>query len=246
MTRALRGARAALAYYTLLPAGGRLLEPPGADALPWLPVIGAVVGAIAGSAAAACALWLHVPWAFVVAWAAAIALTGAVHVDGFLDSCDGLFASVSAQRRREILGDPHHGTYAVTAMAIASALWLGALAAIAPARYPIVLAFSGAAARLVAIVQARFFSYPPDGSMAASFSRRPALWALALNVLLVEALAWFVAPWALALAPLLMLLAGGAAYWATRRLGGVLTGDVYGALIVVSEIAILLALARAA
>lgn len=242
MIPALRAARAALAYYTILPVDRRLGDAPDAAALPWLPPIGGAVGAAAGAVAAGCAVWLHVPWAFVVAWALTIALTGAIHVDGFLDACDGLFVSASPQRRREILKDPHHGTYALTGMAIAGAFWLAALAAIAPQRYPLVLAFSGAGARLAAIVQARIFGHAPTGSMAESFTRGPAPWGLALDVALVETLAWFVAPWALAVAPAVTLLAAAAGWWSARRLGGFLTGDCYGALIVVCEIAILLAL----
>jgi cobalamin synthase len=78
--------------------------------------------------------------------------------------------------------------------------------------------------------------------MTRTFASRPSLLAFALNAAFVEALAWAVTPWALVLPPLAVLAAWGGARWASRRLGGVLTGDVYGALIVTTEVPMLLAI----
>lgn len=241
----LRGLGDALAYYTILPVGRFAGDaPPGVRALEWLPAIGAVVGAIAGFGGYAVDRWLHAPWAFVVAWALALGLTGAIHADGFLDACDGLFASVSPQRRLEILKDVRHGSFALVGMAVAAAFWLAALAAISPARYPLVLAFSGAAARLAATTQAWIFPYARSGGMRDTFAAHPSALSLILNAALVEGLGWFVAPWALVALPLAVLWAWLAAAWASRRLGGAITGDVYGALIVATEIPLLLALGK--
>jgi adenosylcobinamide-GDP ribazoletransferase len=232
---------AALAYFTVIPAGRSANEEgPGPESLAWLPPIGAIVGAVAGFGGFAAYVWLHVPWSFVVAWALGIGLTGAIHIDGFLDACDGLFCSAPAERRLEILKDVRHGSFAVVGMALAAAFWLAALAAISPARFPIVLAFSGAASRLAAIAQASFFPYARSAGSMRAFARRPNVVALLLDAVLVEALAWFVAPWALAIAPIACIAAWCAARWASGRLGGGLTGDVYGALIVATEIGVLL------
>ncbi|MGA8535484.1 MAG: adenosylcobinamide-GDP ribazoletransferase [Candidatus Tumulicola sp.] len=245
MIRALGGLARALAYYTILPAGRHSTgEPPDVAALQWLPGIGALVGVLAGLGAYAAFAWLHVSWAFVVAWAQTIGLTGALHVDGLLDACDGLFAAVPPQRRLEILRDVRHGTFAVVGMAIVAAFWLAALAAIAPPRYPLVLAFCGAAARLAVMPLAFGFPYAATGAMARTFAARPSPLSLVLNVIFVEVLAWAIAPWALTLAPAAALVAWGGAAWASRRLGGGITGDVYGASIVVTEVLMLLALSK--
>jgi adenosylcobinamide-GDP ribazoletransferase len=240
--RALRALRCALAYYTILPAGSlAAAQAPDVSALEWLPVVGALVGALAGLVGFAAGVWLRVPWAFVAAWAACLVLTGALHADGLLDACDGLLVTASPQRRLEILKDVRHGTFAVVGMLVVSALWLAALAAIAPSRYPLVLAFSGAAARLAVVPLATLFPYAPSGSMLKTFDARPSTVALAFNFVVVEVLAFVIAPWALVLPPAAMLAAWAGATWAARRLGGVLTGDVYGALIVMLEVALLLA-----
>ena len=242
MIRALRGLSSALAYYTIGPAGRSAREgPPDAAALAWLPFIGALVGSLAGLAGYAAFAWLQVPWALLVAWSVAIGLTGALHVDGFLDACDALFASVTPQRRLEILKDVHHGTFALVGMVVAAAFWLAAIAAVAPSRYPIVLAFSGAAARLAVMPVALAFPYASGGTMARTFASRPSVALLIFSVVLIEALAWAIAPWALALAPAAMLVALAVAWWASRRLDGAVTGDVYGSVIVTTEVLLLLA-----
>ncbi len=243
MIRALRGLGRALAYYTVIPAGRHATEEaPDVAALEWLPLVGALVGAIAGFAGYASYAWLQVSWAFLIAWASAIGLTGALHVDGFLDACDALFASASPQRRIEILKDVRHGTFAVAGMAIVAAFWLAALIAIPPWRFPLVLAFSGATARFAVMPIALAFPYGTSGAMTRTFASRPSALSLISNAALVEALAWAIAPWALAVAPAALLVAWAAASWASRRLGGVVTGDVYGASIVTVEVLVLLTL----
>lgn len=244
MNRALRALADAVAYFTIFPVATwlRPAAAPNADALACLPLVGAVVGGIAGLAGYAAASWLHAPWAFVVAWAVALALTGLVHVDGFLDACDGLFVSAPPARRFEILKDPHHGTFAVGGMAIVTALWLAALASVAPSRLPIVLAFSGAAARFVVIPVAWLVPYAAGGGMMRTFAARPNVVVSLVGLIVVEGLAWCVSPIAFAVWPAAMLLAWAGARWAAGRLGGAINGDVYGALIVTSEVLILLAL----
>jgi adenosylcobinamide-GDP ribazoletransferase len=246
VSRALRALRQSFAYFTIFPVGnGATAVAPESGAIAWLPLTGAAVGAIAGSAGYAAFVWLHAGWAFVVAWAVAIALTGAVHVDGFLDACDGLLVTAPPQRRREIMKDPHHGTYAVVGMAILTAFWLAALAAISPRVYPLVMALTGAASRLAVAPVAWVFPYGTGGSMATTMAGRPHIVAVAVAAIGVEALAWRIAPWALVLAPAAALLAVAIAWWAGRRLGGgAVSGDVYGAVIVTAEVSMLLALAR--
>ena len=93
--------------------------------------------------------------AAIAAWVLSIALSGAIHVDGFLDCCDGLFAMAPPERRLEIMRDPHHGTYAIVGMAMLSVLWLYALAQIPPPLMPAILALTGCVARGFTLVVLR-------------------------------------------------------------------------------------------
>jgi len=92
-----RGARAAWAY----------------------PLAGLVVGALAGLVAQV-ALWLGLPpsIAALLALAAMIAITGALHEDGLADSADGLWGGWDRARRLEIMKDSRIGTYGVLALGL--------------------------------------------------------------------------------------------------------------------------------
>ena len=76
--------------------------------------------------------------------------------------------------------------------------------------------------------------------MSATFATRPSYVLFALSFAMVEALAWFVSPLALLIAPVAIVLALIGGVWASRRLGGGLTGDVYGAIVVKLEVLALL------
>jgi adenosylcobinamide-GDP ribazoletransferase len=202
--------------------------------LVYLPLVGAIVGGLAGTAGWALALVAPHALAVAVTFGLVVVLTGAVHLDGFLDSCDAVFASVSPARRLEILKDPRHGSFAVAFFAVACSLWLAALWSIDPPRLPLALAFAGAAARWIAVGIATRVPYGTTGTT-------PPLGIHALMGILVLLLGWCY--WGHAV--LLIALGGltvAAAFWIKPRLGGSLPGDVYGFLIVCTEIAILAAL----
>ncbi len=82
-------------------------------ALCWFPVVGVVIGA-------ALALWLRIAdmlnlTALRAAGAVAIPmlLSGAIHLDGFCDTCDALSSHQSRERKLEILKDSHTGAFAI-------------------------------------------------------------------------------------------------------------------------------------
>jgi adenosylcobinamide-GDP ribazoletransferase len=232
--------RAAFAYFSILPAGAA--PAPGAGALTALPFAGVVLGALAGSLGWLASFVLPPALAIVVAFAAGVVLTGAIHLDGFLDSCDALFASVTPERRREILKDPRHGTFALAGLAIMVPASLAALAAIPPAAWPASLAFCAGSARAVAVLNAFRVPYGREGASARAFEQRPSLALVAVAALVSAACCWQ-HPW------YVLLLIPGAAVslalgiWCGQRLGGVLAGDCYGAIITVLEVLLLTTLA---
>jgi adenosylcobinamide-GDP ribazoletransferase len=239
--RALAALAAAFSYFTVIPLGALIdASAPDALALSFLPLAGAVVGAIAG--AVGFGVW-HLTQAgiptVIAAWIAGIALTGAIHVDGFLDSCDGLLVAAPPARRLEIVRDPHHGTFALVGMAMLSACWMAALGAQDLARLPLVLAMSGALARESAVLVAWIYPYARAGEVTRAFRGRPNVSVFVLSALGIVALAWWVSPRALVACALAPLVAVGIAAWAARRLGGGLVGDVYGAIVVVAEVVVL-------
>ena len=234
----------ALAYFTVIPLGRFAAGPaPDARALSYLPFVGIVVGALAGAGG-----WLvslvapSSHWPAIVAFALTIALTGAIHVDGFLDCCDGLLVTASVERRLEILHDPRHGTFAVCGMAILSVVWLAALDRIAPPLLVPMLAFSGGLSRLAVLPNAFMFPYARGGSRALAFELRPRVLVLMLATVAIIAIAWFSAPVVALLVLPAIALALGLGLLASQRLAGGLTGDVYGAIVVIVDVLALVAI----
>ena len=241
MKRAAGALAQAFSYFTIVPAG-RFSSGPDADALAWLPLVGAVVGAIAGSAGWVAGRVAHQPWGGLAAFAFAIVLTGAIHVDGFMDSCDALLATVTPDRRLEILDDPRHGTYAIAGFAIAALFWIFSLFALPWPRCPLLLAFTGATARLAVIPNAWIFPYARPHAVTRAFAARPSPVVFLLLLALAELLAFLISPRFVAAVPIAIALAVVLGWAASRRLGGGLTGDVYGFCIVCVEVALLVAL----
>lgn len=180
-----------------------------------------------------------------LALAAWVAVTGALHLDGWADCCDAAFAPARAdpeatrQRRLAILKDPHVGTFGVAGIVL---LLLGKWSA---------LAYLPAAAPLLAAPVARWCmvwalrAHPParpDG-LGAAFAGRVPIGAATLLLGAAAALVMALAPGELRLRMLVSVAVGGAAgvgaaALLARRFGGV-TGDVCGAAGEMAELATL-------
>jgi adenosylcobinamide-GDP ribazoletransferase len=232
--------RTAFAYFSILPVG--FAEAPRAGALAALPLVGIVLGGIAGTLGWLASLVMPAPLAVAVAFAASIVLSGAIHLDGFLDACDALFASVPPARRFEILKDPRHGTYALAGLAIVVPVWLAALATIPPLAWPWSLAFCAGLARGAAVLNALRVPYAPGGGSAQAFAEQPNLILLGLGTLAALACAWR-HPWLALLVFPAVAAALALGVWCARRLDGVLAGDCYGAIVVALEVTLLAAVA---
>ena len=54
-----------------------------------------------------------------------VLITGGIHLDGFLDTCDAIHSYGSREKRLEILKDPHVGAFALIGGCVWFVLWLG-------------------------------------------------------------------------------------------------------------------------
>jgi len=213
----------ALSLLTILPAPSHYHSQAGRS-FGWFPLVGLMVGAalIVVHAAAPAPL---TPLLVLITW---VALTGGLHLDGFADACDGLFAATSPERRLEIMKDPRTGTWAVVGVVM---LLMAKFTLIGQVE-PILLLFSPIAGRWAMVIAAVVFSYAGGTGLGAYFRQGLTRWQL------VHASAFSAAVTTIALSAgqhsaLLMLAVPwvtlGVGRWAAGRLGGGLTGDAYGA-----------------
>lgn len=234
----------ALSFLTTLPARPVAYAPDGLGrAAAWFPVIGLLLGLLLAGVHTA-ALWLLGPAvAAVLVVVASAGLTGALHLDGLADCCDGLLAPVSRERRLEILRDPRVGSFGVVGVTLALLLKAAAVYSL-PAALPGLL-LAPVFARWWILLAAQQPAARPGGlgsSFAASLTPRSLALAGILPLLLLGGSLWF-DHGVLAGAVLAALAVLGVLRLARARIGGV-TGDVYGAVVELAEIAFLLGLAR--
>lgn len=219
----LTAARQAVAFLT--PLGGA--RAPSPRALRWFPAVGLALGAALGAVWwGADRLWPP-PVVAAVVVAADLALTGLLHVDGLMDSADGLLPPLVGERRLDVMAGPEVGAFGVsTALTVVLLRW-SALATMAPA--PLALAALWCASRTAMVVTARTLPYARPGGLAEDFLEGG--WAPSAAAGGAAALALAVW-WRPVAGPVVIGAAaagaGGVAVLARRRIGG-FTGDVLGA-----------------
>jgi adenosylcobinamide-GDP ribazoletransferase len=165
--------------------------------------------------------------------------TGFLHLDGLLDCADALLAPVSAKRRLEILKDVHMGAFAFGAGALVLLVFWQLLAQRPTFVQLLCLPILSRTGVLLLMWYWPYARKDGTGILASRPWNEMRDGILTLSVAMLLALpAVFAAPWmALGVAGAQLAFA----VFAARRLEGGLTGDCYGAAIVLSEVAGLLA-----
>jgi adenosylcobinamide-GDP ribazoletransferase len=207
-------------------------------AVGFFPVVGLLLGGLLlGLDEILCWLWPSSIRAAVVllCW---VLLTGALHLDGLLDTCDGLLGGHTPEKRLLIMRDERVGAFAVVGGTLVLLIKYLALAETQDRLGAYLLAPAlGRWGMVVAIV---FFPYARAEGLGRSMKDHAGWREVGLATLAAVAACWLVAREM----GLLALGLAGAATWllasfALRRLPG-LTGDIYGAICEILETLILL------
>ena len=135
---ALRSVRAAFAFLTRLPVGGR--QPFNAEELRWcsahFPLVGLCIGAMLAVVHHASLSVLGVWGAAVMTVSASLILTGAFHEDGLADTFDAVGGGYTRDQILEILKDSRIGTYGVAALTLVLVARVACLAVLGAAAAP--------------------------------------------------------------------------------------------------------------
>jgi adenosylcobinamide-GDP ribazoletransferase len=152
-------------------------------------------------------------------------LTGGLHLDGAMDTADGL-AVMDPERRLQVMADSRTGAFGAIAAGIILLLKTVALSELTQDRVWILMATAGWGrwGQLVAI--ARYPYLKPTGKGAFHKESIRSLWEAVPTLILLASLSVWIYP---------ALLSGGAiailvGAWLNRKLGGQ-TGDTYGAIV---------------
>jgi len=170
---------------------------------------------------------------------AEIVLTGGLHCDGFMDTADGVFSGRSRERMLEIMKDSRVGANGVVAFGLLLLLKYSLIIDMTPTMLFAALITMPVAGRMAMVISIASFSYARPEGMGKAFAQyagRATLGVTAVVAIAVVA----------ALGIRASISAGGAvvagilaARYLATILGG-LTGDTYGAVTELTELAVLL------
>ncbi len=234
---------AALQLLTVLPiANARLFTLPELGrAVGLYPFVGLILGTLLAGGNMLLALIFPPPVVAALTLLLWLILTGALHLDGFLDACDGLFGGRTPETRLEIMRDERVGAFALAGGVGFLLVKYTALGALADPRAGLVLA--PVLARWGMTLAIMFFpSARPTGFGQAV--KENTTWrqiALATLITLIVVIG-MEGVWGLVWMGGVVGAVWAMATFVMRRIPG-LTGDIYGAICEVTEGLVLLALA---
>lgn len=232
--------RLAIGFLTVLPLA------PGGDARmgparAYFPLVGLALGGILAGLDFVTRQALPPAAVSALLVVALLALTRALHTEGFLDSCDGLFGGYDRTRRLEILRDPHVGAFAVIGGASLLLLKWSLIAGIPDEERTVLLVLFPCLSRLGMLATMEVFLYAREQGLGRAFEDGRSRWQVVFGLATAIAASGLLLGFAgLVLLGTVVVAALGMGRWVTGLLGG-MTGDTYGAVNEVGEVVMLLA-----
>ena len=231
--------RLAIGFLTVFPVGPGGVAQMG-PARAWFPLVGLALGGILAGLDFAARQALPMPVVGALLVVALLVMTRAIHTEGFLDSCDGLFGGYSAPKRLEILRDTHVGAFAVVGcVGLLLLKWTLLTGIPAEVRAGLLIVFP-CLSRSGMLATMAVFAYVRERGVGSAFqagtNRRQIVFALvtatAAGGLLLGAAGVF-------LLGAVACVSLGLGRWFSGLLGG-MTGDTYGAVNEMAEVTVLL------
>ena len=234
--RSLRLAIGFLTVFPLAPSGPAQMGPARA----YFPLVGLALGGVLAGLDLAARQALPLPVVGALLVVALLVLTRAIHTEGFLDACDGLFGGYTPAKRLEILRDSHVGAFAVVGGAGLLLLKWTLLTGIPDdVRVGLLVVFP-CLSRFGMVSTMAAFRYVREQGIGTSFQTGRSRWQVVFGFATAGAAGGLL----LGVGGLILVAAAigvslGVGWWVTRLLGG-MTGDTYGAVNEVAEVAVLL------
>jgi len=226
-------------FLTILPVGGgreRAMGPSRA----FFPLVGLALGGVLAGLD-----WLMdtaVPPLVVDAILVAVllVLTRAIHTEGFLDACDGLFGGHTREDRLRILRDTHVGAFAVAGgVALLLLKWSLLVSLPLDVRWELLILFP-CLSRLGMLATMAAFPYARAEGLGSAFLEGKGWWQVAVGLAIGLVAGWvLLGGGGLAVAGAVVVVSLALGWWMSRMLGG-MTGDTYGAVNELAEVAALL------
>ncbi|MDG1198439.1 MAG: adenosylcobinamide-GDP ribazoletransferase [Actinomycetota bacterium] len=129
----MRNFRAAVIFLTRVPITiGKKEMPELSRAVPWFPIVGALVGVLVGASYWFLSQIVPGTVAATASISLGVVVTGAFHLDGLADIADAFPGAATVERRLEILKDSRLGTYGTSALVLVLLLEIASLTNLSP------------------------------------------------------------------------------------------------------------------
>ena len=133
LPRLMTSLRAAIKFLTRIPIGfGQQSPTPLQRAVPWFPLVGALIGSVIGLIYMGFSQLLPSTVAAVLAVGCGIVLTDAFHIDDLTDRANPFAGGATKEAQPGIFKDSRLGTYRTSALALLLLLEMAALATLSP------------------------------------------------------------------------------------------------------------------
>jgi len=209
-----------------------------AHAVAWFPLVGVVLGALLYGVHFLLQIIFPANISAALTLFAWVIFTRAFHLDGFMDTCDGLFGGWTPERRLEIMKDSRMGAFGIAGGILVLLTEYSALSS-TDKLFP-ALILSTTLGRWVSPLVIYAFPYAREDGLGSEMKRNVSWKEVAIATLIAGITVWFVLGW---MGLVLMLGAAIVAFlisfYIMRLIPG-LTGDVYGTVTTVVEMLVLL------
>ena len=236
----------ALRFLTWLPLPGKQTDDGPANALAFFPLIGFMLGvvlALLDGLLGFAGLPIMARSALDIVML--IVLTRAIHLDGLMDSCDGLFGGHDSEQRLQIMRDSRVGSFAVVGCASILLLKLGFLDSVTSLERSASLILAPVLGRWSIVIAAALFPPARPDGMGAAFSTGATI----PRVVVATFFTILVTVWAAGSTGLVAMAVVWAMVWivgaAITRLIPGLSGDSFGMIAEVAEVLTLFCLVLA-
>ncbi|NWJ96259.1 MAG: adenosylcobinamide-GDP ribazoletransferase [Chloroflexi bacterium] len=213
----------------------------------YFPVVGLVLGIILASLNWFFRLWLPPALSDLLLVISLLLLSGALHLDGFLDSCDGLFGYRTTEQRLEIMHDSRVGSFGVAGGFALLSLKYVSLSSIPTDLKTAALLLAPLLGRWALVTSVVLFPYGRESGLGTIYKRYTTKLSLALTSLVIALFTSLIlgGP-GLLLALLIFGVALLVGKYIMLKLPKGLTGDSYGAIAEIGEMVTWLFLGAAA
>ncbi|MFC2022802.1 adenosylcobinamide-GDP ribazoletransferase [Chloroflexota bacterium] len=231
---------AALQFLTIIPWKWSVDPGEAGRSTGYFPVIGAIIGAILVGLHYLLGWLLPPPVVNVLLVVAMVIVTGALHLDGLVDTCDGLGSAKTPEDRWQVMHDSRAGGFGVIGAGCLLLTKYVVLNSVPPGLMMATLVLMPVVSRWTMVYAIAAYPYARPSGLGKLFKQGTDRWQLVLAtvVALAVAVALFKL-WGLVIMFGVWVIIALVAGYLKRRFAG-LTGDTYGAINEVAEVGVLL------